>query len=243
MSTVIDAQQAFRPGRQCGPGVGQIILDLESLVLDQRAAVRASLAFVAQSLGLTAPPRELAQQAGREPIPQLLYRWIGEVDATRQAVELYQEHFERQGRFQAQLRPGAGRLLRQLGALGWEAHYLTHIGRSAAFALLDQFATEANIRSVISSVNPGSGMMRPPFLSGLLKAGQLQPQRSLLVSDHPLELAAARDLQVPALGLAYGRAPAALLAQYQPIAMARDCATVAQILQLHCSDQARRCLH
>ncbi len=244
MSTVIQASESFQPRRKepvCGGG--QVVLDLESLILDSTLGVQDSLRFTVRSLGLSVSDEELSRVAGWEPVSAVLFRWIGEPDATRQALQLYQDHFDSQGRFQAQLRPGAQAVLDAVRNVHWQVHYMTHIGRDPAFKLMKQFAPDSGIRSIISSARSGSGLMRPHLLSGLLRNGGISPARTLLVTDHPLELSAAADLGVPAMALGYGRAPAVMLLQYQPAAMARNCRDAAALLRLHCMDMVRNAIN
>ena len=235
MSAVIPAQS--RLGDQVKPAAsskGQIIFDLESLVLDTRAGISSSLQFTVQALGLSPPPGELEQCAGLQPIPTILHRWIKDADATRQALATYQDHFESEGRFQTSTLPQASVLLETLAGIGWELQYLTHIGQTAAQRMLDTFAPQLPVHSIISTRRPGSGMMRPHLLSALLNDTALPRRQSLLLSDHPLELAAARDLQLPVLALGYGRAPAPVLAAYQPVGLSLSCTHVAQTLRFYC---------
>ncbi|RZO86311.1 MAG: hypothetical protein EVA65_05140 [Oceanococcus sp.] len=244
MSTVIQAREYFRPRRQVSPtGPGQIVIDLESLILDASAGVQDSLRFTVRTLGLNVSDEELIKVAGWEPVSALLFRWIGEPDATRQALQVYQDHFDSQGRYLSQLRPGAAAVLAAVRAVDWQVHYLTHIGKDAAFKLMNQFAPDAGIHSIISSVRPGSGLMRPHLLSGLLHNGKIAAEQTLLVTDHPLEMSAAADLGVPAMALGYGRAPAVMLMQYRPAAMARNCRDAASLLRLHCMALARNAIN
>lgn len=244
MGTVIQAGDQFQPRRRHPvDGAGQVVVDLESLILDASRGVQDSLAFTVRSLGLNVSAEEIARVAGWEPVSAVLFRWIGEPEATRAALLVYQDHYDSQGRFLSQLRPGATAVLDALVAVDWPVHYLTHIGKQAALRVLRQFAPLAGICSIISSSRAGSGLMRPHLLSGLLRNGHVGAQHTLLVTDHPLELSAAADLGVPAMALGYGRAPAAMLLQYRPTALARNCRDASSLLRLHCMDLARNAIN
>ena len=120
-----------------------------------------------------------------------------------------------------------------LSAIDWPLHYLTHIGRTAAYRLVRTFAPQAGINSILSTQGAGSGLMRPHLLSGLLRDHKFAAAETLLLTDHPLELSAAADLGVPAMALAYGRSPATMLLHYRPAALARTCREAASLLRLH----------
>ena len=234
MGTVIQASEHFEPRRKrVADGAGQLVIDLESLILDATDGVQDSLSFTVRSLGLNVCDQELAKVSGGEPISALLFRWIGEPQATRQALHIYQEHFDSQGRYASRLRPGADDVIDALSAIDWPLHYLTHIGRTAAYRLVRTFAPQAGINSILSTQGAGSGLMRPHLLSGLLRDHKFAAAETLLLTDHPLELSAAADLGVPAMALAYGRSPATMLLHYRPAALARTCREAASLLRLH----------
>ena len=78
MGTVIQASEHFEPRRKrAADGAGQLVFDLESLILDATDGVQDSLSFTVRSLGLNVCDQELAKVSGGEPISALLFRWIG----------------------------------------------------------------------------------------------------------------------------------------------------------------------
>lgn len=235
MGTIIQARDHYESHHKPATcGHGQVVVDLESLILDATPGIQDSLIFTARSLALNVSDEELSQVVGGEPISALLFRWIGEPQATRQALQVYQEHFDAHGRFLSCLRPGADAVLDAIASVDWPVHYLTHIGKDAAFRLLKAYAAQSGIHSIISTQGSGSGLMRPHLLSGLLRDRAVGASETLLVTDHPLELSAAADLGVPAMALAYGRSPPAMLLHYRPAALARHCRDAASLLRLHC---------
>ncbi len=207
-----------------------LIIDPESLLIDNMDGIEYALKAAMQDLQLPMPSRSLKHCAlSKMPLIDMFASLVGSHDRAllQQFCTAFMEHFHASGRYRGRLRSGSYRLLVNLAAdPRFEIHYLTHIGLQSASRVLDNYGIDPFVRSVISGDQPACPGVRLALLKHVVERSARPRAAWCLITDHPWELMAAREFGIRAIALGYGRSPLQVLGTYPAEAFATCVADV-----------------
>lgn len=211
----------------------QVLFDVESLLLDPVAGMRESLLAALRESGLAELRASVTPASSEDDLRGLLLDLLSQRESARVdcALQSYCRHFNTHGRYRCRFRDGSLRLLATLAARSDLClHYVTHIGAVAAARVLDVYGLRYLPRVVCTGEQLDCPGLRPALIRDTVAASSTPASRWVLLSDHPPELVAARQLGVRCIGLGYGRAPREALQQLPVDALAVDLDDVATLL-------------
>lgn len=185
----------------------QIVIDIDSLLVDTAAGVRHALHSVARLRNRRGTIRLTQEQLRSRSLADLIGEIAGCDDAgmIAELVEHYWRVYEQESRFRAPLLPGAASLMRTLAAMNANLHYVSTYGPQAATALVHRRGLAQLLTTVYTPPQSICPCARSPLFENFI-CGRVAPaHRHLLLSDHLPELYTAQRIGVPALALGYGR--------------------------------------
>lgn len=209
-----------------------LLFDPEVALIDNERGIEHSLKQALAAFGLPMPDEGLAFfRSPQEPLPNLLARLL-ETDERTELVQFFacfQKYFDQTGRYMGELRAGAEAMLINLVKSGrYECHLLSHIGRNAVTRLLERYGLAPYFKSIVSGDRPSCPRIRPALIHHAVDANQ--NSRWMLLSDHPWELAAAREQGISACALGYGRSPLRVLSRCPAEAIVADVGDLSTLL-------------
>lgn len=213
----------------------QLIIDVETLLLDPKFGIADSVGWAMIEQGL-APTLQEMEEAGiaRRPISHVLSTLMGTEDSrvVADACARYHSHFNDSGRFRCRLREGSTQLMQALAKDSrFDLHYLTHIGARDTQKILHQYQLAQLSLSIVTLEHATCPGIRPPLMKFMVEQGDSAARNWVLLSDSPWELVAAHQIGIRSIGLAYGRCDVASLCALEPDAIATDPAEIPDLLR------------
>lgn len=224
----------------------QVLFDPESLLLEPTAGIVHSLRWAMAEFGYEVPDQWLTPVWSlNRPFEETLRGFWGSRDAEafRLVCERFAAYYRCEGRYRCTLRPGSIGLLAELAADDrFELHYLTHVGVREAQRVLQTYGLQHVPRSIVTSDDPSCPGLR---LEILRECCERDPEQQWVVlSDHPWELLAAKQMGIKTVALGYGRCALPNLCGLEPDSIAANPYEVASLLRAFlCCDPLRPALH
>jgi phosphoglycolate phosphatase len=186
--------------------VTTVIFDLDGTLLDSAPGIVASLTFAIRKLGHDFyPPADIRTLIGPPMnvlVAQLL-RPFGD-DRVVQCVELYREHYRRQGLYDCTPYLGVAEALERLAANGYSLFVATSKRQEFAEHMLRHTGLYNRFAKVLGTSADGSLDDKADLLESLMSSLDGAPSQAIMIGDKRDDMIAARKNHLTPIGVRWG---------------------------------------
>jgi phosphoglycolate phosphatase len=183
-----------------------VLLDLDGTLTDPRKGITRCIRYSLESLGEEAPPEENLTWCIGPPLRDSFASLLGTGDRNLldRAVELYRERFSAAGMFENEPYPGIHDALDRIRNAGCRIFLATSKPRIFAVKILRHFRLDGYFHGIHGSRLDGGLSDKTELVAHVLRAGKLDPGRSLMVGDRCHDILGGRANGTLTAGASWG---------------------------------------
>jgi phosphoglycolate phosphatase len=186
------------------PGKWAILFDLDGTLVDSRPGIIRCMSSVLKERGIT-PPRNLLESLIGNPLHDTFSKLFHEWPRDRaSALSAYRSLYAREGLYECSVCPGIPGLLSSIAKRGWWAYVVTGKPRCHARRLIRYLRLAPYFVGIYGSYLDGRFERKAELLEHVMRVRRLRPHRTIMIGDRASDIAAAREVGIGAVGVAYG---------------------------------------
>jgi len=196
------------PSNRSGTTVGWVLalLDLDGTLTDPYDGITRSVTYALNGLGLPRlEERQLRSFIGPPLQDQFAALGLNEGDVVR-AVELYRERFRDHGLYENRVYEGVPEALAALAAVPLRLAVATSKPTPFAQRIVEHFGLDVHLDVVAGATLDGSRRTKADVIRFALTALAADPADAVMVGDRAQDVAGARTLGLPSIGVTWGYA-------------------------------------
>jgi len=183
-----------------------VLLDLDGTLTDPYDGITRSVTYTLDGLGLPRlEERQLRSFIGPPLQDQFAALGLDEGDVGR-AVELYRERFRDHGLYENRVYEGVPEALAALAAVPLRLAVATSKPTPFAQRIVEHFGLDAHLDVVAGATLDGSRRTKADVIRFALTALAADPADAVMVGDRAQDVAGARALGLPSIGVTWGYA-------------------------------------
>lgn len=183
-----------------------VLLDLDGTLTDPYDGITRSVAYALEGLGLPRlDERQLRSFIGPPLQDQFASLGLDEADVGR-AVELYRERFRDQGLYENRVYEGVPEALAEFAAVPFRLVLTTSKPTPFAQRIVEHFGLDTHLDLVAGATLDGSRRTKADVISFALTTLGTDSADAVMVGDREQDVAGARTLGVPSIGVTWGYA-------------------------------------
>ena len=215
------------------PALSAALFDLDGTLSDPAVGITLSIQHALQELGHESPPAESLFRFIGPPLRETFATRLapGDPATIERAVALYRKRFGEVGLFENRIYPGIRELLIGLEKLDYRILIATSKPIVYTERILRHFAIADHFEAVYGPELDGRNDDKAELVRFLLREERLDPDTTALVGDRRLDMEAARQNGLFAIGVAYGFGTEAELASAGADRVVRDPTALLELLE------------
>jgi phosphoglycolate phosphatase len=187
-------------------GTGAVLLDLDGTLIDSLPGITASCLAALRAMG-HAPEESLDLRPFIGPpiegTMQILLQTYGD-DRVTEAVAAYRQHYGESGLLGSVPYAGIGGALREMQQAGLRLYLATSKRETFARRILEHLGFAPYFDGIHGSVPGGALDHKPELLAHIVSERGLSAARSVMVGDRRHDIAGAKAVRMPSLGVLWG---------------------------------------
>lgn len=213
-----------------------ILFDLDGTISDPGPGITKSVQYALRAEGIEVKDPKVLEKFIGPPLVDSFMEFYGfDEQRALRAVEKYRERFSKVGMYENTLYPGMRELLTGLKRDGFHLavasskpeYFVTKI--LGYFGILECF--EATVGSELDGRRSRKEEVVEEALRRLFLEKEIAYDAAVMVGDRKFDILGAREMGLPAIGVAYGYAPEGELKACAPWAIASDVEELGRILR------------
>lgn len=196
-----------------------LLFDLDGTIIDSREGIEHCLKYALEKLGVDSSDLDVLKYIG-PPIHEIFIDILHDEDMTQKAIAYYREEYSRAGVHMNKLFDGIKEAVHSLKAAGYIIALATSKPEVNARIILKDFGMDTDFDVIGGSTLDGRISHKREVILDVLKRGNIDKSRALMIGDRKYDLIGALETGLDAMGVLFGFGTEEELSQYKNIYLA-----------------------
>jgi phosphoglycolate phosphatase len=188
-----------------------LFFDLDGTIVDSARGILASIKAMLKAMGRELPSDDDLRRVIGAPLRPTLAKLLGGPEQVETGVQIYRDHYGREGLVACDPYPGIGEELRSLHAAGHSLVVCTSKMETFAQAIIERVGFGDLFDAIHGAQMGGAWDDKRELLAHILSQRNKDPARSIMIGDRREDIVAGRTNGLTTIGVLWGYGDAAEL--------------------------------
>jgi phosphoglycolate phosphatase len=203
-----------------------LFFDLDGTIVDSARGILASIKVTLKEMGYEPPSDDNLRRVIGPPLRPTLAKLLGGSEHVETGVQIYRDHYRREGLVACDPYPGIDDELRRLHAAGHTLFVCTSKMEAFAQVIIERVGLRDLFEAIYGAQMGGAWDDKRELLAHILSQRNVDPARSIMIGDLREDIVAGRTNGLTTIGVLWGYGEAAELTAAGATAI---CPTVADL--------------